>query len=289
MADAQSRQRSDKVAEQEADRLEKAAAAEDDLKATLAIAEAKARGDSESAARIKNEADIAREQQSLRERGVTDEDSLNQLATSRRNSLEEILDAKREERKVEIELAEAKARGNKEEETKLQRIKDYIALQSKGYSEDEARRVANAKSVESPGKPTAPTDPGDILNGTRRRRGILESDASFEDVPLGQSKLDQYKKNQSRPVGSINGMSILGADPTSSAKGGQQDSSASGVNAAAEAIESSGDNSAEAITGLQSAIETLASAVKNKANKENDNARQIKNLDSKIMALAQQI
>lgn len=311
MAVAQAKQRTDAAAARDAERLAKAAAAEEDLATTLAIAEARSRGDEESAARIKNEADIRREQASLREKGLTDEDRLNQLANARRSSLESILAEKNKEREADIAIAEAKAVGNKEEAAKLEWLKLYQALQAKGYSEDQARRAANAAAMQAAGADPngAPyarpgtNAPGELFAGTNRRRGATESDAFGENalnLKPGESLLDQYKANQSRAVGAINGKSILPADPTSnrpSIQGGGSpgnpaapgdQGSAQGLASAAESLGKSEDI-APVGKQINSALDRLSSAITNKFKDLAALKQQLTSVAAKVEALAKKI
>ncbi|MFZ4778515.1 MAG: hypothetical protein ACOYM3_24355, partial [Terrimicrobiaceae bacterium] len=145
---------------------------------------------------------------------------------------------------------------------------EYNRLLADGAREDQARRAANAMSAESPQAAKSDlTKPGDLFGGTNHRRGVNESDAFHEsalNLAPGASLLDQYKANQSRAVGSINGSSILPADPlsslrpspASSAPGG--DSGKSGV---ADAGKEAGDGAKSAGAEAASAVRELGATI----------------------------
>lgn len=191
---------------------------------------------------------------------------------SRRNAEEyeneqKRLAAKSAELDLETLIAEARAGGNDAELKRLEWLKEYNRLLADGAREDQARRAANASSVEPlRAAATDPTKGGDLFGGTNHRRGANESDAFHEsalNLAPGASLLDQYKANQSRAVGSINGTSILPADPLSSLRptsasnpGGE--SAKSGVadagKEASQAAKSAGDEAAAAVRELGSTI-----------------------------------
>ena len=179
----------------------------------------------------------------------------------------------RKKRLLDLELAmnEAKATGNTTELARLQALKAAETATANGLTPDQARRAANAAALQTPGitpasAPYAPpgTQAGDLFSGTTRRKGVSSSDAFNEsalNLPPGGSLLDQYKANQSRPVGSINGQSILPADPTSSAKGGN----AEGLNAAADKYENSGADVAGLGDQIAASLDKVISATEKKA------------------------
>jgi hypothetical protein len=243
-----------------------------------------ANGDTGLATRMADaQAKIRDDAQAERDASEAQKQKAAQAAQAEREALAA---AKKEELEREVAIAEAKALGNKEEAAKLEWIRQYNALQARGFSEDQARRIANADAMQTPGispasAPYVPpgTQGGDLFSGTNRRKGVSSSDAFNEsalNLPPGGSLLDQYKANQSRPVGSINGQSILPADPTSSAKGGQQDSGAGEVKSAATAVN---DSTKE----LATAASELAAAGKNL------NGEGIQKLVSQVKALAEQV
>jgi len=187
---------------------------------------------------------------------------------------------------LELQLNEAKATGNTTELARLEALKATETATANGLTADQARRSANAAALQTPGispasAPYVPpgTQGGDLFSGTNRRKGVGSSDAFNEsalNLAPGESLLDQYKANQSRPVGSINGQSILPADPTSSAKAGQQNTGAAEIKSAAESV----NNGTEE---LSSAITDLAAAGKNL------NAQGIQKLASQVKSLAAQV
>ena len=179
----------------------------------------------------------------------------------------------RKKRLLDLELAinEAKATGNTTELARLQALKAAETATANGLTPDQARRSANAAALQTPGitpasAPYVPpgTQGGDLFSGTTRRKGVSSSDAFNEsalNLAPGESLLDQYKANQSRPVGSVNGQSILPADPASSAKGGN----AEGLNAAADKYENSGADVAGLGDQIAASLDKVISATEKKA------------------------
>lgn len=191
----------------------KAAAAQGQLENEIKIADAQASGKSRVAERMKLEMAIADDIDALRAKGITDETILSKFADQRRRALQESYQIKSDELELDTRMAEARAAGNEDEIKRLEWKKRYNALKAEGYSEDEARRAANAEAATPRDKMTKP---GDREENSRRRRGLYESDAMFDQPKPGQSALQKYKDDQGRPVGAVDGKSILPADPSSS-------------------------------------------------------------------------
>jgi hypothetical protein len=165
------------------------------------------------------------------------------------------LAAKDAELELETRIAEARAAGNEQEVKKLEWLQRYNDLLDRGYREDQARRSANAAAA---GSPVSTTKPGELFAGSRRRRGATESDAFGEsalNLAPGQSLLQQYKDNQSRAVGAVNGVSILGADPAAGAGG------AVGKNSGASDMKSATADLGAKNEELNSTVSELAGAV----------------------------
>ena len=175
---------------------------------------------------------------------------------------QEAIAKKREALELETRLNEAKATGNKAEEERLKWLELYNRLREQTdsagnniYTEDQARRAANAQTAaQNPATSAyvAPgTKPGDILAGTNFRRGRDQSDSSFAmseaDSNMGGpggSLLDAYNKTKGLPVGSVGGN-----NPTASTgKNGAED-----VQKAAADLAKQSDN-------IKSAASTLAAA-----------------------------
>lgn len=208
----------------------------------------------------------------MRKSGVSDEKLLDEYSTTRLEVYDQQIAKKREELDLETRLNEAKALGNKAEEERLRWLQQYNKLQSEGYSEDEARRSANAQSASRNGKDADSTNyvrPGEMVPGTNRRRGANESDAMGENalnLAPGQSLLDQYKQTQNRAVGSVDGKSILPDDPTSSVDaGGNATAGKDGKGGADDAAKKLADTLKKELDGVKKALDD--------AKKNTDNAK----------------
>ena len=239
---------------------------------------------------------LARENQAEKERAETASNVAEiESQTAEVKSTQAIAAAKTQDEEVarkqrlldlELQINEAKATGNTTELARLEALKAAETATANGLTPDQARRSANAAALQTPGitpasAPYVPpgTKGGDLFSGTNRRKGVGSSDAFNEsalNLAPGESILDQYKANQSRPVGSINGQSILPADPISSAKGGQQGTGAGEVKSAATAVN---DSTKE----LAAAASELAAAGKNLSGEG------ISKLVTQVKALAEQV
>lgn len=289
---------------------------EDLIRAKLAGEQVlKSTGDRELAARAYNaEAKILAdrrakgEQQQADRKKAEDERAAaeTQREDDRKKREEESIAKKREELELETRINEAKATGNKEEVAKLEWLKTYNRLLSQKdasgnqiFSDEDARRAANAQSASSPLAPEAShyvkpeashyVKPGDLAPGTNKRRGLLESDEMWDNslnLQPGESLLDQYKANQSRAVGSIGGKSILGADPKSS-----DDSKGNAINT--DQVAKAADDMKGAASGLGDIGKQISSALDKVASASGSTKQEIETLKSglsdalsKIEALA---
>lgn len=192
--------------------------------------------------------------------------------------------AKQEELAIETQLNEARALGNQKEVEKLEWLKEYNRIRrqtdSSGeslFSEEEARLSANASTAAThpqtdayakPGtKSPGTTAPGELATGSNYRRGLTQSDSSFEMAQADQSGgslLDAYNATKNLAVGSQNGKSILPDDPKSSSP------ASSGDNPAATAAKDLADQ-------LKKSQEEIAKNL-TEATKSTDNAKVIKSL-----------
>lgn len=209
-------------------------------------------------------------------------------AIAQARAQDEELARKKELLELEIQINEAKATGNTTELARLEAIKAQSQATASGLTADQARRSANAAALLTPGikdKSAPYSAPGELFPTTNRRRGIIESDAFGENalnLPPGGSLLDQYKANQSRPVGAINGKSILPADPSSS--GSNAGSGIAGeAKSAASAIEGSSKELAAAAEALGKAGSSLSAQGISKLTAE------VRALTAKVEALAKKI
>jgi hypothetical protein len=148
------------------------------------------------------------------------------------------LAAKKEMLALEILINEAKAAGNQEELERLQWIKAQREAEAKGLADDEATRAANAASAASgAGTHKSSSDAGSSLRGgeskTKTSVGPDTNDAFSDNVPIGESLLDYYNDTKDRPVGAVNGKSILPDHPQPNTSGGQ---GAADTKAAADAL-----------------------------------------------------
>lgn len=283
---AKGQRETDRKSQQAADAYEKQQellkSKREELELETQINEAKALGNKEEVARL----EWKKEYNELTAKGFSDEEAT-RAVNARAAANSAVLQAKREELELETQINEAKALGNEAEVARLEWKKQYNSLTAKGFTDDEARRAANAQSAAS-GAWRAPTEyvpPGQVAPGTNYRRGRTQSDASFAMAQADQnggSLLDAYYANRGKPVGSIGGK-----DPTAAASA-QQNPAAEAAKKLAEEVKKSNSETAKQIEQAVKSADNAAviAAVNNLGNaiKQAD-----KNLQQQIDALAQKI
>lgn len=212
-------------------------------------------------------------------------ESLTFGAKEKSDNQQEMLAKKRDELELETAINEAKAIGNDAEVAKLQWIKQYNALLGQGFTDDEARRAANAASAARAAGPDAagPSNyvkPGELAPGGNFRRGRTQSDLSYamsQADQTGGSLLDAYNANRSTPVGSIGGN-----DPTKSS--GTDKLSASG-----KSLESAGDKMDGAAGKVASAIDSLAGNISGLSAKVDSTTQKLEAVAAKVQALIDKV
>jgi hypothetical protein len=218
----------------------------------------------------KRRADAEAKAKSDAEKGQAAVDKKSQQAEEAYKKEQEAIAKKREALELETRLNEAKATGNKAEEERIKWLEVYNRLREQTdsagnsiYTDDQARRAANAQAAaQNPATSAyaAPgTKPGDIFAGTNLRRGRDQSDSSAAmaeaDANMGGpggSLLDAYNKTKGLPVGSVDGNDpTKSTNPNSSiGKGGAED------------VQKAAADLAKQSEGIKSAASSLASAAK---------------------------